>query len=210
MIGLAAVLGGGAYAITSTALGDNSTKPPSVGMIDAVPVSSAATAKLAGPERPKNGAKTSTGSAAIDESDIETPEERIKAAREAATKDGVGVKHPRTQETVTVKDDGGVVESNSGSLKTGGSMRIVSAPFDLTGRRELAWVAGKGRKVGNAECTDKIQLSNEDKPETRPMMLLCWRTSATKSVVTVAVVPKGRPNAATSVAELNKQWAKMR
>ncbi|GIM97774.1 hypothetical protein [Paractinoplanes toevensis] len=195
VIGLAAVLGGGAYAITSATLGDNSAKTQSVGMIDAVPTESSAPAKQALP-------KASASSFADDQ-------KRIKAAREAAAKARNPVRHARTAASVAAPERGNVTVTNTGSLKEGGSMRVVSAPYDLTGQREMLWIAEPGRRVGDARCTSTIQLSNEGEPAERPTLLLCYRTSAKKSVITVAVVPTGRPDAAKSVAALDQQWAKM-
>ncbi|GAA0538537.1 hypothetical protein GCM10010172_19760 [Paractinoplanes ferrugineus] len=218
VLGLAAVLGGGAYAITSEATGKSSTaqnagaveslptgEADSVTSSASAPASASATGKQAGPILPK----VSLTDPVVKEEVSKSPEERIKAAREAAAKGGVSVKHPRTATSVGSPEEGGVTEQNIGSLKEGGSMRIVSAPYDLTGRREMLWAADGGHRVGTAKCTNKLQLSNEDEPTARPTLLLCWRTSAKKSVITVAVVPTGRPNAAKSVAALDKQWNKM-
>jgi hypothetical protein len=85
---------------------------------------------------------------------------------------------------------------------------VVSAPQDLTGVRELAWVAGqKGDRVGSASCTQSITLAAGAPPRKRDTLLICWRVSAAKSVYTIATNPKGKPSAERSVAELNKVWS---
>jgi hypothetical protein len=65
-------------------------------------------------------------------------------------------------------------------------------------------------KVGNVNCTQKIRLSANVKPKERPTLLICWRTSAQKSVYTVAVKRDGQPSQAKSVAAIDKEWARLR
>ena len=43
----------------------------------------------------------------------------------------------------------------------------------------------------------------------KPTLMICWRTSADRSVYTIAVVRTGRPDAEDSVAALNRQWNKL-
>jgi hypothetical protein len=40
-------------------------------------------------------------------------------------------------------------------------------------------------------------------------MLVCWRTSARRSVVTVAVAEQGRPSSGDSVAVIQREWARL-
>jgi hypothetical protein len=84
-------------------------------------------------------------------------------------------------------------------------MRIRTARYDLAGQYELAWAADDGERVGNARCTQNLRLAGVARE--RPTMLLCWHTSAGKSVVTLAVTRQGRPSRATSVATIDEQWA---
>ena len=99
--------------------------------------------------------------------------------------------------------------TNEGSLKEGGTLRVITAQHDLTGQRELLWAADDGKPVGSAHCTQNFHFSNDGKAKVRPTMLLCWRTSAGKSVVTVAVVRTGRPSTAASVGVIDRRWAEM-
>jgi hypothetical protein len=216
VIGLAAVLGGGAYVITAESIDNRATTSRNASAVESLPtgqadsVTNSASASASPSATGKHVAPkvTSTDPEVRDEMS-RSPEERIRAAREAAAKNGVSIKHPRTATSVGSEDTGGIIEKNVGSLKEGGSMRIVSAPYDLTGQREMLWAADAGHRVGNVKCSNKLQLSNEDEAKERPTVLLCWRTSAKKSVITVAVVPKGRPDRAKSVAALNEQWNAM-
>ncbi|WP_328460488.1 hypothetical protein OHA21_29950 [Actinoplanes sp. NBC_00393] len=99
--------------------------------------------------------------------------------------------------------------TNTGTLRDGETLRVVSAKYDLTGQREMLWAADKGHKVGDASCTQRFRFSNDTKPTERPSMLLCWRTSEAKSVVTVAVTKEGRPSEEKTVAALQKEWMKL-
>jgi hypothetical protein len=114
---------------------------------------------------------------------------------------------PMPQRDTSVLDS--VEQTQRGSLKSGGIIRVVSARGDLSGQRELHWVAGGVEPYRNAECTQRFQLGNEPKPARKATLLLCWRTSTEKSVVTVLVDPKGKPSRAKAVRELNKKWLSM-
>jgi hypothetical protein len=137
-----------------------------------------------------------------------TVEEEIEAARDAAAKAGYPLRRPLVAKP-KAQANGPVSVTNEGSLKKGASLRTVSARYDLTGQRELLWAAGKPEKVGQAECTQKFRFSNDSGPKERPTMLLCWRTSDAKSVLTVAVTREGRPSAKKTVAALEKKWKAM-
>ncbi|BCJ41846.1 hypothetical protein GCM10010168_75340 [Actinoplanes ianthinogenes] len=135
--------------------------------------------------------------------------EEIKEAREAAAKAGYPLRRPLVSRP-KAQANGPVEVTNKGSLKDdGATLRTVSAEYDLTGQRELLWAAGEPKKVGPAECTQKFRFDNDSKPKERPTMLLCWRTSDAKSVLTVAVSLKGRPSAEKTVAALQRKWKQM-
>ncbi|MEU7904337.1 hypothetical protein [Actinoplanes sp. NPDC049118] len=137
-----------------------------------------------------------------------TAAERVKAARSAAAKAGVRVQRPVPNTGVANVSEADVTTS---MVRRGSeTIKVASARKDLTGYRELAWIVDSGhRAVGNSECTSKIRLSNNIEARERPTLLLCWRTSPTRSVYTLAVKPGGRPSAAASVAAIDKQWAKL-
>jgi hypothetical protein len=135
-----------------------------------------------------------------------TTQERIATARSRAAHAPPQVRRPLPRYgAAEVADD----VTTSTSKQDGETLKVVSARHDLTGYRELGWVADKGQKVGSASCTDKIRLSPDDKVRTLPTLLLCWRVSATKSVYTVAVKIGGRPSKRASAAEIDKIWSKL-
>lgn len=100
--------------------------------------------------------------------------------------------------------------SNSGSLPVDHhTFRVVSAPTDLSGQHELAWLADSGHRVGDAQCTQNFRIGQNASAYIRPTMLICWRTSPTKSVYTVAVNLDQTPSEEDSVAKIEEIWATM-
>jgi hypothetical protein len=100
--------------------------------------------------------------------------------------------------------------SESGSLpKDRRTLRVVSARGDLTGSKELLWVADGGHPVGNARCSQKFRFNAKSAVTEKPTLLICWRTSAIRSVYTVAVNLDGRPSEKASVATIDKVWAEL-
>ena len=60
----------------------------------------------------------------------------------------------------------------------------------------------------SSSVDEQIRKARE-KAAIRPNLLLCWRTSADRSVATVLVDQKGKPSAAESVQIINREWAKL-
>jgi hypothetical protein len=210
-VGLAAVLGGGAYLITSevvdhrdsTATTDTGALAPMIspasGSSTASPSAGASTPGAAATSAPARAAAgpTPRSSAAVSQ--------EIKEARAKAAKDGVPLMRART---AAPDVPSGPVSERTEPRKNG-VLRIVTAKFDLRGQRELLWPANGGKRVGDAECTQTFRFSNEAKASTKRNLLLCWRTSATKSVVTALVDRSGKPSAAESVGIIDREWAKL-
>lgn len=114
------------------------------------------------------------------------------------------------------KNQSGVAAQAAGAVSEriealgNGTIRIVSAPRDLSGERELALAGDKGKPVGDGvRCTSEVRMASGVPASQRPTMLLCWRTSETRSVVTMAVIPKGEAPTAESVDIIGKEWAKL-
>jgi hypothetical protein len=87
------------------------------------------------------------------------------------------------------------------------TLRVVSAPADLTGKLELAWAADGGTAVGDAHCTQTFRFNPALPAGRRPTMMLCWRTSAGRSVYALLVDIAQPPSAQASVAVLDRVWA---
>ncbi|HET6531485.1 MAG TPA: hypothetical protein VFH03_12890 [Actinoplanes sp.] len=219
-VGLAAVLSGAAVLVTGPLTGDDTTTtrttgadaPSAAGGPESPPRSAAPSA---GPATPAGSASaavrgTSPGSTGNTTAPplSKATEERIKAAREAARKDGHPVRRPVPQATLAAVPE--VTVTNSGSLRQDrGTMRVVSGRGDLTGYRELGWVSGDGEAVGNARCSQTFRFAQEEKPSRKANLLVCWRTSAAKSVYTVTVNIDGKPSKQKSVAAIETEWARL-
>ncbi|MCO8273178.1 hypothetical protein M1L60_21530 [Actinoplanes sp. TRM 88003] len=99
---------------------------------------------------------------------------------------------------------------NEHSESTGsGRIRVTSAEYDLTGRPELAIAGDTGWLVGGARCTKTVRAATGEQARVVPSMLICWRTSASRSVVTVAVADQGRPSSGDSVAAIRREWNRL-
>jgi len=189
-VGLTALVGVGAYVITAQAVGEHHTTTAQ---------ETAATPMGQGKgEADPEADPTPSRSMTVDE--------RIKAARSAAAKDGHPVQRALTP-APGVRAASDVVERNE--KVENGSMRIVTARSDLTGQRELLWAADQGKRVGEARCTQNFKFANNQTPAIRQNMLLCWRTSAKRSVATVLIDYGGHPSTAKSRSIIDREWAKL-
>jgi hypothetical protein len=214
--GLAVVLGGGAYLITSQLTGDNSAGTGDVGAIGTVvpagtssAPSGTADAVTAPPSSaapstpfqsiPSPGTSTSANSAAV--------RKEVDEARAKAAKDG----HPLVRPLQAAANElpPGAVHTATEKSPDGGTIRVTTAKADLEGQQDLELAADGGTKHGDADCTNKLHFSNNETPRVIPNLLLCWHTSATRSVVTLAVAPKGKPSVANSTAVISREWAKL-
>ncbi len=111
----------------------------------------------------------------------------------------------------------GMVAADSASVSNevtadGSVVRVVTARHDLSGQGESLWAPDAGQRGATSHnaavhCTQNFPLGVRAGVELRAGMLLCWRTSATKSVVTVATATAGRPSAASSAAVINWHWS---
>jgi hypothetical protein len=114
-----------------------------------------------------------------------------------------------TTSGVAVAAAGGPVQDRSEKTPTG-TLRVVTARFDLTGQRVLAWAADRGRAVTQqVRCTQNLKPTGSGTPPARPAVLLCWRTSPTRSVVTLLTDRAGHPSTARSVQVIDQEWARL-
>jgi hypothetical protein len=104
----------------------------------------------------------------------------------------------------------GDVEYHARTYRAPGSslwIRVVQARTDLTGKLELAWAADAGQKVGGVNCTNNTRFSTGDPAQVRPTMMICWRTSAQRSVYALAIDPKAKTPLGTADAAAAAQQA---
>jgi len=208
--GLAAVLGAGAFAVTTMIDNAHRTETGEVGALaPAQPGESTGTQRSAGRGTPADGTP-STAAPSPTASKPKTDAQRMAEAREAA-KAG-----PKVLPPLPHKDTGMRVAADDIKVKTFGTvqknrkmLRVVSARADLSGQHELGWVADGGEVVGNARCSQNFRFAGGRPPVEKPTLLVCWRLSKKKSVYTVAVKIDGRPSKAQSVAAIDEAWSKL-
>ncbi|GID27367.1 hypothetical protein [Paractinoplanes brasiliensis] len=203
--GLAAVVGGGAFLLANQGSDQASEEPSSA----SAPQPSTSAPVSSGPAP----VTTTTPTAEIRQvlpapSGPLSLDERLDAARSANKRLGTEVRHPAPMPAVAV-DESKVKVVQTGSPKERRTFKVASSRQDLTGYRELAWVRN-GKPVGDATCTKSVTVSENVPARERPTLLICWRTSATRSAYTVAVDFDKPPAQAVSIAALEKAWAALR
>lgn len=222
VIGLAAALGAGAYILTDQLTPDPREPTAAVEprQVAIEPPSGSPIGAPATSTDPRDGTissspvPTSAAASSLPVSPAPSPgsvAQRLADARSANTRLGTAVRPavpPKAGGYVVNAAQTKVVES--GSLKKDGRMlRVVSAPLDLAGQRELAWVGDDGKPYRGARCSQTIQMSNNVVPKARPTLLICWRTSAERSAYTVLVDLRKKPSKDDSIAALDRAWNKL-
>jgi hypothetical protein len=210
--GLAALLGGGAYLVTDLITDKPETIASESGVVAPLARPSMSPSPSVSRSRPGStragaGASSKTASPSTS-AGSKSAVQAAKDARTYGNKHRVPQTRPLPLPSKTVAPSG-VTVTNSGAPGARTTLRVISARGDLTGQRELAWVADEGTAVGNARCTQTFRFSDNGAPSRKPTMLICWRTSAARSVITLMVNLDGHPSKAASSAALNKRWAEL-
>ena len=226
LAGLAAILAGGGYAVSalrsaqqSRIAGDTaavapvtssasasasvspsgSARPPSTASVVPAPVSRSPSPRLSAARRSSRPTPTPTPSA----SPTPVPDADVAAAQVSRL-----LTAPRTTPSGNgVSAAGGTVVVANESGPDGSAVRVLSARYDLTVGGSLLEAADAGVPVGAARCTRNLRVAGVR--ETRPGVLLCWRASPDKSVVTVATRAGGGPVAATSARIIDRVWQRL-
>ncbi|BAL91688.1 hypothetical protein AMIS_64680 [Actinoplanes missouriensis 431] len=207
--GVAAILGAGAYLVTDRIVNDadrTAAREVPVTVLPGGPAETPGTPSAdpatASPEPTVSATETSAApipSAVAEE---------IKEARRKMAEDGVAVQRPIVPKVVKPAEDVKVTEK--GSLKKGGILRVVTARGDLTDQRELRYVAGGVTEHRDIPCSQTFRFSTNPTPKKRDNLLMCWRTTAEKSVLAIVVDPGGHPSPDKAVDALQKAWRQMR
>jgi hypothetical protein len=207
---LAVVIGGGAYALGTrdddTVTQVTTADAPLVTPASAAPGPSAApfgTRSKAAVKRSPSAGRTSPDPAQV--------RREIEAARSTAAKDGYPLQRPLSaapQPRIGAEDARTYVEETR-PLPDGGTMRIMSARYDLSGQREMLWAADTGTEAGAARCTQNFRFARGQTPRVRKTMLLCWRNTADRSVVVLAVARTDAPDTTQVLNVLDTQWNRL-
>lgn len=213
VVGLAAVLGGGAYGVTmwktareatiiagdTGALGPvrtpfSESPSPSPSSRSATPSPSvrSTVARLSGVPQMARPSPTPTPPGQADDAVAAAQVSRLlRAHRETRPGTLVAASQP-----ITVANEAG---------PDGTTIRVVSARYDVTARGAMLWAADEGLPIANARCTQNLLVNG--RAQVRPGMMLCWRASPGRSVVAVATSKYGRPAAALSAAAIERAWS---
>ncbi|MEU4241237.1 hypothetical protein [Actinoplanes sp. NPDC026619] len=208
---LAVVIGGGAYLIGSR---DGDTVTENTNAIapvePATPAASSAAPATTVGARPKAAAKR-TPSPQVTTTDPAKVRRQIEAARSKAAAEGHPLQRPLTtppRPHIAAENVDSYTEETR-PLADGGTLRIVSARYDLSGQREMLWAADSGTEAGAARCTQNFRFAQGQKPAVRKTMLLCWRNTADRSVVVLAVGRAETPDTTQVLNVLDTQWNRL-
>jgi hypothetical protein len=193
-VGAAAILGVGAYAITSHVTGEDST----------------ASRDTAGPSLPAASYWAMSPSASVSGSPaLLSPDVRkeIDTARSAAASARQPVTKPLPAPNKVLPDNS--VSTQIKDTKDG-YLRITTARADLTDQKDQRMAADQGTKIGDVNCTQHFHFAANVKPKVIPNMMICWRLSARRSVVTLGVTHVGKPSPLTYASIIHREWAKLR
>ncbi|WP_433366455.1 hypothetical protein ACQPZX_37765 [Actinoplanes sp. CA-142083] len=195
--GLAAALGGTVYLSTSGNGGETART-----------TNTAAIAPLAQATSPSAAASTTQARKPAAGTTSSLPPDvakKIKEAREAGAKYGVKVQHPIIPKAVKPVAD----VQRSTAAGTDGSVRVIWARGDLTGQQELAYVAGGVTAYQGAECSQTFKFATNPAPAKKDNLVMCWKTSPTKSVAAMVVDFKGHPSRTKAIEAINAKWQNM-
>jgi hypothetical protein len=209
--GAALVLGAGAYAVTTWAMGRESTAVTGLATVapsvEALPTTPAATATsrppaspaMVTPPRTISAAKRSwrpspvpSPSAPTDDELAATQVSRLLLPQSP----GPGIAAAAVSTTTTRNE----------LTADGTQLRIVSAQDDLQEQWKRLGAADLGEPVGVARCTQNFQVDGAPLPQNRPGLVVCWRFSPVRSVVVIATRATGRPTPATAEAAIGREW----
>jgi hypothetical protein len=90
-----------------------------------------------------------------------------------------------------------------------GTIRVVTARRDLTGEREMLLAGDQGEPAGDGvRCTTAIK-SQPEVPMDEPATLMCWRTSESRSVITMTSATSDGSLAAECADVIEREWARL-
>jgi hypothetical protein len=204
------LLGAGAYVVAGRSGGDDTAVTGEAPVLSAPSASSAPSsspAPVAAPSSASAAPRTSPPAAhSSPTADAAKVRKQVMEAREKAARDGIPLQRPLATSTAAIHDASSYAEQTR-PLPGGGTMRVMSARYDLSGQREMLWAADRGSKVGDVRCTQNFHFSATGRPAIRPTMLLCWRTSSDRSVVVLTVAKSPSMKGAADV--IDEKWASL-
>jgi len=87
------------------------------------------------------------------------------------------------------------------------SIRAAAARADLSGKLELGWAADAGHAVGDATCTQNVQLVPGGRVAVRPTVIVCWRKADHLSAYIAMIDPRTTLTDADGGKAIDELWA---
>lgn len=224
--GAAAVLASGAFLVAQTRDGRQESLPepplmaaasettPAPAISDgSTPARAAVPSTMSTPTRTSSPAASEENEAdenhAAKKQSAKEVREEIDKARAKAKADGFPLQRPPEAKGAGRKVDESAVKQWTEPIKNG-TVRVTTARQDLTGGSALLLAGDRGKPVGGGvNCTDKVRFTRDAPAAEQPTLLLCWRTSSARSVVTMMATPEGKPSTDANISIINREWAKL-
>ncbi|MDR6326115.1 hypothetical protein [Actinoplanes couchii] len=209
--GAAVVLGGGAYAITAQIVDrDATTSSDAVVVAPTLPVDpgpqSVAPSASATPideTGPSSSPSRTQGSEAM----LPKVRKEIEDARKAQEAAGIKLTQPLPAPSRTLPDSEIKIKTEKGQASL---LRVTTARGDLGGQKDLRIVADKGFPAGEATCSQKFRFALNAEPRHIPNMMICWRLSGNRSVITLGTTYDGsEPPVSAYLKVIEKEWGKL-
>jgi hypothetical protein len=149
--------------------------------------------------------KTKKHAAPVERSPVMSPEASRQASPDPASE-------ARASDAVDdLRDRLGISQRTYVADRTfgNGTIRVVTARRDLTGEREMLLAGDQGEPAGDGvRCTTAIK-SQPEVPMDEPATLMCWRTSESRSVITMTSATSDGSLAAECADVIEREWARL-
>ncbi|GAA2703949.1 hypothetical protein [Actinoplanes palleronii] len=133
----------------------------------------------------------------------------IEEARAKAEADGFDLQRPPKAKGESAAKAGDAIKEWTEPTDNG-SVRVTTARHDLTDSSTLLLAGDRGKSVGaGVNCTNKVRFTRDAPVTERPTLLMCWKTSSSRSVVTMMAAPDGKPSADDNISIIDREWAKL-
>lgn len=201
--GAAAVLAGAGFLVIELMHESQPTLPEPEALAPLTTPATAASAAAAVEPSVTRTPKVTRHAAPVERSPVPKPAASREAIPEQGAPASVAIDEPRER-----AGDRSEVTERTEPLGDG-TIRIVSARRDLSGERQMLLAGDDGEEVGRGvRCTTDVRYGLS-RPSAAPQTLLCWRTSASRSVITMASSRDGEPPTAGSVDAIDREWSRL-
>jgi hypothetical protein len=202
--GAAAVLAGAGFLATRLMNEEQPSFPEPAALAPQSPAADDTT-----PEEPEPSVTRTTKikkhAAPVERSPVMSPEASRQASPDPAAEARASNAVDELRERLGISQRTYVADRTFGN----GTIRVVTARRDLTGEREMLLAGDQGEPAGDGvRCTAAIR-SQPEVPMDEPATLMCWRTSASRSVIIMTSATGGESLAAECAEVIEREWARL-